>query len=80
MIKIRTALLIFGLIFFSTTSFSQEVTPYLSYDLKTEYNAKVAASDTSDDGTTFENSDVLIATHGSLTLNFGNAASRHNWK
>lgn len=54
MIKIRTALLIFGLIFFSTTSFSQEVTPYLSYDLKTEYNVKVAASDTSDDGTTFE--------------------------
>jgi len=54
MIKLRTALLIFGLIFIGTASFSQDLNPYLSYDLKTEYNAKVAASDTSDDGTTFE--------------------------
>ncbi|RFN57790.1 alpha/beta fold hydrolase [Marixanthomonas ophiurae] len=54
MIKIRSLLILFGLIFISTASFSQDATPYLDYDLKTEYNAKIAASDTSNDGTTFE--------------------------
>ncbi|MCK0158148.1 alpha/beta hydrolase [Cellulophaga sp. F20128] len=54
MSKIRTLFLIFGLIFISTISFAQNETAYLSYYPKVEYNAKVAESNTSDDGTILE--------------------------
>ncbi len=52
--KIRTLLVLFGLIFISTISFAQEEIDYLSYFPKVKYNARVAASNTSDDGTSFE--------------------------
>ncbi|WCO03525.1 alpha/beta hydrolase [Psychroserpens ponticola] len=52
--KIRTIIILFGLIFISTISFAQEKIDYLSYFPKVEYNAKVAESNTSDDDTIFE--------------------------
>jgi dienelactone hydrolase len=54
MSKISTLLLIFGLIFISAISFAQNETDYLSYYPKVEYNVKIAANNTLDDGTTFE--------------------------
>ena len=51
---IRTLLIIFGLILISSISFAQEEITYLSYYPKVEYNAKVAESNTSDDGSMFE--------------------------
>jgi len=52
--KIGTLLLIFGLIFVSATSFAQYKTGHLNYYPKAEYKAKVAASNTLENGTTFE--------------------------
>jgi len=54
MIKIRTLLILCGIVFISASSGAQEVVNYLDYDTKVEYNAKVAASNTAEDGTVFE--------------------------
>lgn len=54
MSKIRTLLVIFGIIFISTISSAQEKIAFLSYFQKVEYNDRVAMSSILDDGTTFE--------------------------
>ena len=52
--KFRTLILTFSLILISTFISAQEIITDFNYFQKVEYNAKVAESNTSDDGTIFE--------------------------
>ena len=52
--KIKTLKLIFGFVFFSTISIAQDITTDFNYFPKVEYNATIAESNTSKNGTTFE--------------------------
>lgn len=52
--KIKTIVLIFGLLLISTITFGQDLASNFSYYPKIEYNAKIVESNIDDNGTSFE--------------------------